>query len=98
MINRDALTQWRDLNINGYNNANGSNPEYDINYEADANYYDIIERVSAGYLMNTFNFGQNLTVIAGLRVEKENNDYHSKYTPNALAGFPLLQALLEILR
>jgi len=43
--------------------------------------YDITERVGAGYIMNTLNLGQFATIIAGVRVEQEDNDYVAGYMP-----------------
>ncbi len=88
LINRDALRLWRDLNINGYIDANGATKEYIRNNEVDGDYYDVTERVLAGYAMNTLNIGREFTVIAGVRVESDNNDYLSLYTPRPISGFP----------
>jgi len=87
VINRDALRQWWDINKNGVND-DGKSPEYRRNNEADGNYYNITERITSFYLMNTLNWGQDLTFIAGVRVENESNDYFSKYSPSPLTGFP----------
>jgi TonB-dependent receptor len=87
LVNRDALRLWYDLNKNG-NDANGRFPEYAKDNSVDANYYNIVERVGAGYVMNTLNFGQLVTFIAGLRVESESNNYHSRFAPTTLGGFP----------
>jgi TonB-dependent receptor len=89
LINRDAIRLWWELNRNGYSDAAGSNPEYENNKEPEVRNYDIAERVSAAYLMNTFNYGQAVTFIAGVRMEHENNDYAAKYSPSALSGFPV---------
>lgn len=88
IINRDAVKQWWELNKNGYNNEAGTDPEYERNYESDAFYYDIDETISSGYLMNTLNFGQDVTLITGLRAEVEANEYRSRYSINDLSGFP----------
>jgi TonB-dependent receptor len=45
--------------------------------------------------MNTLNFGQDVTLIAGVRVETEYNDYGSKYSPNGLSGFPTVAGTLK---
>jgi TonB-dependent receptor len=45
--------------------------------------------------MNTFNFGSLFTLIAGVRVEAENNDYLAKYVNTALGGFPVTGSLLD---
>ncbi|MFH1197248.1 MAG: TonB-dependent receptor [bacterium] len=88
LMNRDAIRQWWDLNKNGFNDADGKNPEYERNFEADAFYYDINETISSGYLMNTLNFGQEVTLITGIRAEVEANEYRSRYSINDLSGFP----------
>lgn len=88
IVNRDALRDWYKLNQHGAANADGSSPEYSSNLEISTNYYDIVERISAGYVMNTLNYGENITFITGLRVESEDNFYKSKYTPGKLTGFP----------
>jgi TonB-dependent receptor len=88
LIDKGAITEWHDLNINGFSNSDGSGPEYSENIALSAGNYDIRERISAAYLMNTLNIGNELTVIAGLRVESENNSYNSRWSPNSLAGFP----------
>jgi len=89
LINRDALKLWRQLNINGYVDAGGSKAEYDPDKRVDGNYYDITERTLAGYVMNTLNIGREITVIAGIRIERDNNDYNSKITTQTLSGFPV---------
>ncbi len=88
MINRQSLRDWYSLNKNGAANSNGTSLEYADNQEVRAEYYDIEENVFAAYLMNTFNIGQDLTIIAGARLEHEDNTYYSKFTPGKLTGFP----------
>lgn len=94
LMNRDALRLWRSLNINGCGSTSGGDLEYSVNNETDGDYYDIVERVSSAYVMNTLNFGQNITFIAGIRFESENNDYKSRYSPYDLSGFPTPQGLI----
>jgi TonB-dependent receptor len=77
------------LNRNGRQDSLGRNPEFKENLEAMGSYYDIVERISAGYVMNTLNYGPDLTLIAGLRVENEENDYISRFSRGALTGFPV---------
>ncbi len=86
---RDALRLWWDLNRDGYSDAGGHNPEYERNVEPDAMFYDIDEGVVGAYVMNTFNVGQAVTLITGLRMEYENDSYLSKYSPSTLSGFPV---------
>jgi TonB-dependent receptor len=88
LLNKSDIEVWRQLNINGVSSANGSGSEYGTNDAVSAANYYIIERVSAAYLMNTLNIGRQVTFIAGLRVESENNNYNSEYSPNTLSGFP----------
>ena len=88
LIDRDRLNQWYDLNINGIS-ENGTKLEYNNDPSVKAGDYNITERVGALYLMNTLNIGQFATFIAGLRVENENNDYYSKYSPVQTGGFPI---------
>lgn len=93
LINRDALREWYELNKNGVGTT--GQLEYNPNPEASADYYDIRERVSAAYMMNTFNIGPLVTFIAGVRVESENNDYLAKYVSTPLGGFPTTGKLLD---
>lgn len=95
IINKDALREWYELNKNGAANADGSSPEFSDNTEVRANYYDITERVSSAYIMNTLNYGQEITFIAGLRVETEDNDYLSRFTPGKLTGFPTPSGIMK---
>jgi TonB-dependent receptor len=94
LINRSTLELFRQFNINGYHDQSGTTQEYFENFQYRADAYNITERVYAGYLMNTFNFGQMFTLIAGVRVEQDDNEYSSKYSPYPLAGAPFGQGLL----
>ncbi len=92
LVSKTLLELWRNININGYISPNGS-AEYIPNIQNNAeNFYDLTERTTAGYLMNTLNFGRELTVILGVRVESDNNDYSSNYMNTALSGFPFPQS------
>jgi TonB-dependent receptor len=86
IMNRDFLHLWYEYNRNGIQNSTGGLSEYLENDQVQGDYYDITERVGAGYLMNTLDIGQEMTFIAGVRVEQENNDYASRYTPGILSG------------
>jgi TonB-dependent receptor len=92
LINVDALRLWYDLNKNG---IHGIQREYLTNEGVAVNAYDVTERVLAGYIMNTLNYGQDITLIAGVRVEKENSDYGSKFSPQELSGFPTITGLIK---
>jgi TonB-dependent receptor len=93
VINGDAMREWYQLNKAGVSQT-GTNEYYD-NPEIAADYYDITERVAAGYAMNTTNFGTALTLIFGVRVESERNTYVSRYTDYALSGFPTTGTLSD---
>lgn len=94
IVNRDALRLWYELNKNGVDSL-GRSVEYYDNPFVQTDFYDVVERVSSGYAMNTLNFGQDVTFIAGVRVERENNDYHSKFTPSGLGGFPIPSGVIR---
>ena len=81
LLNPDAIRLWYQMNKNGNGEYNG-NPLMAING------YSVIERVTSGYVMNTLNIGQSITLNTGLRVEKELNEYNSKWTPDEVTGFP----------
>ncbi len=93
LMNRDAVHDWYELNKNGTGPAN----EYYVDNTADLDYYDIDERITAAYLMNTLNVSQDVTFIAGLRMESEKNDYLSRFVPGsgALGGFPTPTGLVK---
>lgn len=81
LINVDALRLWYDL----YKNANnGGNREFLYSLAGKLTNYNVTERVSSAYLMNTLNIGQFATVLAGVRVEKEDNDYIAEYCTGSL--------------
>jgi TonB-dependent receptor len=81
LINVDALKLWYSLFKNANNNGN---TEFISSATGTITNYNVTETVSAGYLMNTFNFGQFATLIAGVRVENESNDYIAKYSTGSL--------------
>jgi TonB-dependent receptor len=95
LIDRDRLRQWWVLNRNGFSDAAGTNPEFERNVEAEALFYDLKERISAAYVMHTLNLGRRVTLIAGLRAEREHNDYATRYTPKDLSGFPVPQGVMR---
>jgi TonB-dependent receptor len=87
-VERSRLRQWWELNRYGID-ATGNEREVWPNPLIRYDDYDVTERVGAGYVMNTLNVGQNLTVIAGLRIENEDNDYTACYMPKPVGGFPV---------
>jgi TonB-dependent receptor len=96
LINRTDLEIWRGLNINGYQDPQGKSPEYLVNdgNGGPGSDYNIAERISAAYAMNTLNIGRELTFIAGVRIESDNDDYSAFFTPYNLSGFPFPEGVL----
>lgn len=88
LINRDKLRSWYDLNKTGVD-KNGNTKEYNQDPSERANYYDITEAITSAYVMNTINVGDDLTFIAGIRIESEDNFYKSKWSPVQTGGFPI---------
>ncbi|MBN2088636.1 TonB-dependent receptor [candidate division KSB1 bacterium] len=88
LVDRNRMRQWYELNRYGID-ATGNQYEVWPNPLIKYDDYTVTERIGAGYIMNTLNFGQKLTVIAGLRVENEDNDYVASYMPKPVAGFPV---------
>jgi len=89
LINRDKLREWYALNKTGVNQTGQIN-EYNNDPTYQAYTYNIVEAVTAGYLTNTLKIGQNITFIAGARIEQEYNDYRNKYSKSVAGGFPYL--------
>jgi len=81
LIDVGAMKQWYDLNKNG---VSGASLEYNPNAQAQLDDYGVEERISAAFLMNTFEFAQSATFIAGVRVEREQNDYNAHFSPGGL--------------
>ena len=91
-IERDRLRLWHELNQYGSHSSGSMEPnaqEIWINPLIKYDDYNITEQVFAYYLMNTLNIGQQLTLIGGVRIEQEDNDYRSTYMPNPVGGFPV---------
>jgi TonB-dependent receptor len=92
LIDRERLRQWQELNQYGAHSSGSTAPnaqEIWVNPLIKYDDYDITERVYAGYLMATLNIGQDLTLIGGVRIENEDNDYISSYMPSPVGGFPV---------
>jgi TonB-dependent receptor len=90
LINIDAMKTWYDLTKNAI--ANGET-EYGSSAAAALNEYAVTERVGAGYLMNTLNVGQDATLITGLRVESESDDYMAHYSNGAISTIVIRQSV-----
>jgi len=88
LLESERIRQWYELNRYGIDVTKN---QYEVWTNPLIKYddYTVTERVSAGYLMNTLNIGQRVTLIAGVRIENEDNDYISMYMPKPVHGFPL---------
>ena len=84
LINVDALKQWYALNKNAVYPA--SINDYGPNALALLSDYNVTEQVSSGYVMNTLDIGQSTTLILGVRVEKESNDYGAINSDRSVGG------------
>jgi len=83
----NLLREWYELNKNGRRGATSSSrSEYNNNGAEPLNTYNIVERISSAYIMNTLNIGSIASLIIGLRVENEHNTYNSKYTNTNVNG------------
>ena len=83
LMSIDALQKWYELTKNAI--ASGG-AQYGSSVAAELTDYGINEKISAGYLMNTLNIGQEVTVIAGVRVESETDRYIAKLTDGAISA------------
>ncbi|MCI0556077.1 MAG: TonB-dependent receptor, partial [Anaerolineae bacterium] len=88
LVMRDKIRQWRELNKYGVD-ATGNQQEIWVNPLIRYDDYFVKERVAAGYIMNTLNIGQDLTIIGGVRIENEFNDYQTPFMPAPVGGFPI---------
>jgi TonB-dependent receptor len=79
MIDYDRAQAWHDMNINGVNPSSGLD-EYQKSTEEEGKQYSLTETVTSGFLMNTLNYGTWATLITGVRLEYDNNDYNALFT------------------
>jgi TonB-dependent receptor len=83
IISEDGFKQWYVLNKNA---AYTSLPDFGPDALAVLSDYDVTEQVSSGYFMNTLDMGQSMTLILGVRVEKESNSYGAKNSDRSVGG------------
>ena len=86
MLSADKIRNFYEMCINGYNPETGKD-EYTLDHSVDGTNYRLTESVTSGYLMNTLNIGNTITLITGLRIEHDDNTYHSFYTNEAVTEF-----------
>ncbi|MCF6269867.1 MAG: TonB-dependent receptor [Melioribacteraceae bacterium] len=87
LLNADLVREWYEFNKDGREDPGGEKKEYDISASQFLDYYDLTENVGAGYLMTTVKIGKVVTLLAGIRVENENNSYKSRFAKAALSSF-----------
>jgi TonB-dependent receptor len=83
LIDVNAMKLWYDLDKNA---VGGSGQAFIPNVAESLFDYDVTERVSSAYVMNTLHIGQAATFILGIRVEKEFNDYKAPFTAQGLSS------------
>ncbi len=86
IFNADRMRSWYDFTRTGID-INTGNKEFSDNTQNAGTDYGAMEGVGSGYLMNTLNFGTFATLITGVRVEADNDNYQALYTPQLLTNF-----------
>lgn len=81
LVNKELEREWYETHKNAVN-ANASAYEYSGHPSAIPNNYSVKEQVNSGYFMGTVDLGEMFRLIAGVRIEQENNDYTAKYAPD----------------
>jgi len=84
MINPDLEREWYETHKNAVN-SDASDYEYRALPSGVYKNYTVKEQVNAAYFMSTFDLGKMFKVIAGVRIEQENNDYTSVFAPELYA-------------
>ncbi len=82
-IDENRARAWWEMNINGINPTTHIH-EYIPDHSGDGTNYNLSESVAAGYLMNTLKLGTFATLVTGLRLEADNNNYNALYSPYIL--------------
>jgi len=85
IIDPDLAREWYATHQRGVS-QDGKLREYNPYSTVIQNIYSVAERTSATYGMATMNLGKMIRIIAGVRMEKEDNEYTSKFAPD-IAGF-----------
>ncbi|HLP15582.1 MAG TPA: TonB-dependent receptor [Bacteroidota bacterium] len=86
ILSAERMRAWYDLNIHGIN-SKSHRLEYTVDKSETGTNYDLNESVTAGYLMNTLNMGTFATLIAGVRIEADNNRYNALLTREAISEY-----------
>ena len=85
LIDKDLAREWYELRKNG-RSQDGQLEEYNPYPDRLMHNYSVTERIMAGYAMATIHLGRMFSIIGGVRIEKEDNDYESPFAPD-IAGF-----------
>ena len=86
IILSERVRAWHEMSRNGYLPTKNET-EYEPDRSEDGKRYSLTETVTAAYLMNTLNITPKLTLITGVRMEHDNNDYNAFYTPREITQF-----------
>lgn len=81
LLDRALAREWYETRQNAVNSS-GDTHEYRLTYDGTNKNYDLQERIAAAYAMSTLNIGEKMKLIAGVRIEQDNNDYTAKFAPN----------------
>jgi len=81
MVNSELAREWYATHKNAVNN-DATDYEYRAHPSGIPKNYTVKEQVNSGYFMGTIDFGKMLRILAGVRIEQENNDYTAKYAPD----------------
>ncbi len=88
LIDPNLMRNWYSISINGID-PNSKAREYSDGTSEDGTDYSAMESVGAAYLMNTLNLGTFATLIAGVRLEVDNDTYQAYYTTEPLSIYSL---------
>jgi len=80
MVNSNLAREWYNTHKNAVN-SDGSDYEYRAHPSGISENYSVREQVNSAYLMTTADFGKMFRVIAGVRIERENNSYTAVFAP-----------------
>jgi TonB-dependent receptor len=83
IVNLDSYKQFESLIQNAKLQASIDYGE--LGLRALSNYF-VTENVTSAYLMDNIDFGQSITLLVGVRAEKEDNTYNAKFSNTGAAG------------
>jgi TonB-dependent receptor len=86
VLSEKLVRDWYNFNKNGIS-ADGSSPEYIPQLTGLNDFYNVNENINGAYLMTKINAGRIISLIAGARVEYENNFYNAYFVPKIIGEF-----------